>query len=98
MANFYSKQPSSRISATTALTLSAGSQSTSNFGVQTYQVRIAVGAQPAFVKIGDGAISASTSDALIGANTTEYFTCSPGQKCAVLQAGTGGTITISEMA
>ena len=34
----------------------------------------------------------------MGANVVDYWKCQPGQKAAVLQAGTAGLISISEMA
>jgi hypothetical protein len=78
--------------------MSASSQATPAFGSQTYQIRVSTAAQPAFVKIGDGTPTAdSTGSMLIGTNVVDYFTVSPGQAAAVLQAGAAGTISITEM-
>jgi hypothetical protein len=88
---------SARLAANTNITMSASSQATGAFGTQTYQIRVAVGAQPAFIKIGDGTPTATTSDPQMGANTIDYFTVTPGQKLAVLQAGTAGVISITEV-
>jgi hypothetical protein len=60
-------------------------------------LRISTGAQPAFVKVGDGTPTATASDPQVGANVVDYVACSPGQKAAVLQAGTAGVISITEM-
>jgi hypothetical protein len=79
--------------------MSLTSQATSAFGVQTYQIRVATSAQPAFIKIFDTtspSSTASSSDVLVPANCWEYFTVTPGQKLAVVQAGSQGTISITE--
>jgi hypothetical protein len=89
-------QASSRLGVTTVITMSAGSQATAAFGTQTYQVRVATSAQPAFIKIGDGTPTAGTGDVLMPANCWDYFTVTPGQKLAVIQAGSQGTISITE--
>jgi hypothetical protein len=49
------------------------------------------------VEIGDGTPTANSSSMLLGANQVDYFTVTPGQKAAVLQAGTAGKISITEM-
>jgi hypothetical protein len=97
MANFWLKQTSSRAGVTTVISLSAGSQSTPNFGPQTYQIRIATSGQPAFFRVGDGAITAAATDALLGANCTDYLAVSPGQRLAAIQAGAGGSLSVTEM-
>jgi hypothetical protein len=73
------------------------SQATPAFGAQTYLLRVATSAQPAFVKIGDGTPTAAATDMLVGANVVDYFVVTPGQKAAVLQAGTAGSISFTEM-
>jgi hypothetical protein len=97
MPQFFPKALSSRAGVTTVITMSAGSQATAAFGAQTYQVRIATSGQPAFIKIGDGTPTAGTGDMVLGANIVEYFTVTPGQKLAVVQGGTAGSISITEM-
>jgi hypothetical protein len=98
MAITWDKQPSSRLGTVTVFTLSGSSQATATFGSQTCQVRVATSAQPAWFKIGDGTPTADTAAShLIGTNISEYFTVTPGQKAAVLQAGTAGSITVTEM-
>ncbi len=88
---------SARIISTAGFTLSSSSQTSSAFGSQTYQIRIATSGQPAYFKIGDATPTATTSDALMPANWVDYLTVSPGQKIAVLQAGTAGSISVSEL-
>lgn len=90
-------QHSSRLSTNSNITMSGSSQATSAFGAQTRMVRVATGAQPAYINIGDGTPTAANTDPLMPANTIDYFTVTPGQKAAVLQAGTAGTISITEM-
>jgi hypothetical protein len=34
---------------------------------------------------------------VLGSDVVDYITVTPGQKCAVLQDGTAGTIAITEM-
>jgi hypothetical protein len=90
-------QPSSRLSTVTKFTLSGTSQATAAFGVQTYQVRLATFDQPAYFVVGDGTPTATANDNLIGRDQVEYVTCTPGQKVAVLQAGTAGIMTVTEV-
>jgi hypothetical protein len=87
----------SRLGTNTTFTLSGSSQATAAFGAQTYQVRVAAGAQPAYVRIDDGTPAAAATDPLMPANTIDYFTVTPGQKLACLQAGTAGTLSVTEM-
>jgi hypothetical protein len=94
-----SGQASSRLGVNTVITMSLTSIATAAFGAQTYQIRVATSAQPAFIKIFDAtgpASTASTSDVLIPANCWDYFTVTPGQKLAVVQAGSQGSISITE--
>jgi hypothetical protein len=91
-------QTSSRLGTATVFTLSGSSQATAAFGAETFQIRVATGGQPAFVKVGDGTPTATTSDTLMPANWVDYLTVTPGQKIAVLQAGTAGTLSVTEIA
>src|SRR5262245_34931354 len=100
MASPWDKQPASRISFNTNFTRTTPSQSTSAVGTQTYQVRVSTNSAvvTAFVKIGDGTVTATTaSDAIMGANQVDYFTCSPGQKVAVIGSSANGIVSVSEM-
>jgi len=76
--------------------MSALSQSTPTFSAETYQIRLSTNGQPAFVEVGNSP-TATANSMLVGANCIDYITTSPGQAAAVLQAGTGGVISITEM-
>lgn len=78
-------------------TMSATSQPTSTFGSQTREVRVAANTQPAFITIGDGTPVATSTDSVIPAGWVEDITVTPGQKLAVLQAGTAGVLTVTEL-
>ena len=90
-------QDASRLGTNTNFTLSGSSQATAAFGAQTYQVRVATAGQPAFIKIGDGTPTAASTDPVVPANWVDYFTVTPGQKLACLQAGTAGTLSVTEL-
>jgi hypothetical protein len=77
--------------------MSASSQAVGPFGTQTYQIRLSTSAQPAFFKVGDGTPTADTTSNLLGTNVVDYITTSPGQSVAILQAGSAGSISITEM-
>jgi hypothetical protein len=93
----FDKQHASRAGTNTTFTMSGTSQATAAFGAQTYYLRVATGAQPAFIKVGDGTPVADTTSPLIGTNVVDYYIVSPGQKLAVLQAGTAGLFSATEM-
>src|SRR5262245_37511334 len=99
MAITWDKQPSSRSGVSTIFTTSSTSQPTAAFGSQTYQIRVATGAQSAFIKVGDGTPTATTTgdSTLVGANVVDYFCVTPGQKAAVIQGSGSGLVTITEM-
>ena len=90
-------EDSSRLGTNTTFTLSGTSQASASFGGQTRQVRVATGGQPAYIKIDDGTPTAAATDPLMPANWVDHFTVNPGQKIAVLQAGTAGTLSVTEM-
>lgn len=80
------------------ITMSGSSQATAAFGSQTYKVRLATGAQPAWFLIDSGTPSATTANShWFPVSWAEDFDCTPGQKCAVIQGGTAGDITITEL-
>jgi hypothetical protein len=93
----FDKQHASRAGTNTTITMSGSSQATAAFGAETFQIRVATDGQPAFVEIGDGTPTATSSSMLLGANQVDYFTVTPGQKAAVLQAGAAGKVSITEM-
>ena len=80
-----------------SFTMSGSSQATAAFGAQTYKVRIATGAQPAYFSNPAASPTAQNTDNLLGSDCVDYIDVTPGQKIAVLQAGTAGTITITEL-
>lgn len=87
----------SRISTVHSFTMSGTSQATAAFGAQTYRVRVATSTQPAYITIGDGTPTCAATDSIMGIYQIDYFDVTPGQKAAVLQAGTAGTITVTEL-
>jgi hypothetical protein len=86
-----------RLGTVHSFTMSGTSQATAAFGSQTYAVRVATDDQPAFIVIGDGTPTAAATDTLMPAGWVDCFTVTPGQKLAVLQAGTAGTLTVTEL-
>ncbi len=85
-----------RLGTVTVITMSGSSQQTAAVGSQTREVRLATNAQPAYFLIGTDPTAAATSHVL-GASCVDYVAINPGEKVAVLQAGTAGTISITEM-
>lgn len=86
-----------RTSTVHTFTMSGSSQATAAFGSQTYRVRVATNTQPAFIKIGDSTPTAANTDSVMPAGWVEDFDVNPGQKLAVLQAGTAGILTVTEL-
>src|SRR5512139_192080 len=100
----WEKQDSSRLgrSIVTSLATAAvnATQSTTPFGTQTRQVRIA-STLSIWATIGSAAtVTANTAAALISANLVgEYFTVSPGQVLNFISTSTStGYIVVTEMA
>lgn len=91
------QRPARRLGTVHTFTMSGSSQATAAFGNQTYAVRVATNTQPAFVVIGDGTPTAANTDSVIPLGWVEDFTVTPGQKLAVLQAGTAGVLTVTEL-
>ncbi len=86
-----------RISTVHTFTMSGSSQATAAFGGQTRRVRVATSTQPAYFTIGDGTPTCAATDSVIPAGWVEDFDVNPGQKGACLQAGTAGTLTVTEL-
>ena len=86
-----------RLGTNTTFTMSGSSQATAAFTSQCYMIRIATNDQPAFFEVGDGTPTATAADVLIGPNCIDYITVTPGQKLAVLQAGTAGLFSVTEL-
>lgn len=85
-----------RLGTVTVITMSGSSQQTAAVGSQTRQVRIATAGQPGHFLIGTDPTAAATSH-VIGAGCVDYVAINPGEKVAVLQGGTAGVISITEM-
>ena len=85
-----------RLGTVHTFTMSGSSQQTAAFGSGTYKVRLATGAQPAYFALASDPTATSSSN-LLGANVVDYVTVHPGEKIAVLQAGTAGTFTVTEL-
>jgi hypothetical protein len=97
MAAFFPKPGIARVGVNTTFTSSTASQATAAFGAQTFIIRVSTGAQPIYLKIGDGTPTAAATDLVFPAQFTEYFVVSPGQRAAVLQqGGSTGPVSITE--
>jgi hypothetical protein len=99
MAYTWDKAPGSRLGTSSVVTLTTASQATAAFGAQTYQIRVATGATVAFIKVGDGTPTATTTgdSALLPANTIDYFCVTPGQKAAVIGSAGSNQVSVTEM-
>ena len=79
-------------------TMSGTSQQSAAFPAHCYEIRVATQGQPAWIAIGTNPTAAAAAGSiLVGSNQTEYFRVTPGQKLAVLQAGTAGVFSIGFM-
>jgi hypothetical protein len=78
-------------------TMSGTSQATAAFSTQTYKVRIATEAQPAYFSNPAASPTADANANILGIHCVDYIDVAPGQKIAVLQAGTAGKVTITEL-
>lgn len=86
-----------RLGTTQIITVGAASSAVTNpFGAQTYAIRVA-SAVGAFVNIGDGTPTATTSNTFVPPNWPEYFAVNPGQRIAAIQAATGGSMSVTEL-
>ena len=97
MADFYPVNPSSKISTVNncAVATTSTAVSSSAFGAQTYQVRIAA-TGACFFKV-DASPTAAATDALLPANWVEFVKVTPGQKVSVYSA-TIQTVSVVEIA
>jgi hypothetical protein len=87
-----------RLGTVHVFTMSGTSQASAAFGQQTTLVRLATAGQPCHFEIGTTPVAAAATSHVIGASCIDYITVTPGQKIAVLEAGTAGVISITEMA
>jgi hypothetical protein len=99
--SFYEKQPASRLGRSIALTVTTATQSTTAFGSQTRQCRVAT-ANSIWITIGSTTtdVTAASSATFIPANFPEYFCVSPGQHLNWVSAttSTGNVMSVTEMA
>lgn len=77
------------------LTMSASSQQFSAVGAKTTVVRIATAGQAALIAFGTNPTATSAS-CFLAANSSELFAIHPGDKVAVLQGGTAGSVYLTE--
>jgi hypothetical protein len=100
MAVFQIKQPSSRQGVTQALAVGAASEALPNaFGSETFQVRLSATAA-CFYLITEGTApvpATNANAAYLPANVIEYVTVTPGQKLSAIDAGTAGSLTVTEI-
>jgi hypothetical protein len=92
-----SSRPSCRLGAAQDVAIGAASAASAAFGAQTYQVRVAA-TSACRIRIGDGTPNALATDSYLPADRPEYFTCTPGQKIAVIQEAAGGKLSVTEVA
>lgn len=85
-----------RLGTVHVFTMSGTSQASAAFGSQTRSVRIATSTQPGYFVINSNPTAAAT-DNLIPAGWVEDVTVNPGEKIAVLQAGTAGSVSVTEL-
>jgi hypothetical protein len=86
-----------RLGTVHTFTMSGTSQATAAFGAQTRSIRVATNDQPAYIIIGDGTPTATANETIFPLGWSEDFDVTPGQKLAVLQAGTAGKLTVTEL-
>jgi hypothetical protein len=85
-----------RLGTVQVFTMSGTSQASAAFGGQTRAIRLATSTQPAYFVIGSSPTAAAT-DNLMPAGWVEDVIVNPGEKIAVLQAGTAGSISVTEL-
>lgn len=93
----FPKKNASRLGTTqSAAFTSSSAQVTNPFGSQTYQVRV-VATSACFIKIGNGTLTATTSDVYLPAGVVDYVIVTPGESIAAIQASASGTLYVTEM-
>ncbi|MGY4159027.1 hypothetical protein ACVINW_004869 [Bradyrhizobium sp. USDA 4461] len=90
--SFFPKQPASRIGVTQTIAYDSSVGTANAFGAETYQLRLVANSACCY-RIGDGAQTATTTDAFLPANVVEYVIVSPGQRIAAIKAATNGLVT-----
>jgi hypothetical protein len=102
MSNFGNLQPASRLARSivtqVATAQTNATQSTTPFGSQTRQVRIASTLALRVTIDSTAVVTANSASALIPANVPEYFTCTPGQVLNFISMSTStGYVVLTEM-
>jgi hypothetical protein len=64
---------------------------------QEVAIGVAAAATACRVRIGDGTPTALAADSYLPADRPEYFTCTPGQRIAVIQESAGGKLSVTEV-
>jgi hypothetical protein len=84
----------SRLGTAQEVAIGAASAASAAFGAQTYQVRVVA---TSACRVGDGTPAALAADSYLPADRPEYFTCTPGQRIAVIQESAGGKLSVTEV-
>ena len=106
-ANYIERQQSSRVILNQNLLYTGVSTPSTNFGPQTYQVRVMT-PLAGFIAFGPGSTSGTTLSAVVASSSVyvpasagggEYFAVSPGMMCAFISTSTssGAAVNITEM-
>ncbi len=88
--------PALAVAADQNVTIGAASVQSTALGANTRIARV-VATVACWIEFGANP-TATTSSVYLPANLVEYFVVSPSSKIAVIQAATGGTLNIAEMA
>lgn len=105
----YPLQGSGRLGAAQNVAYAAAggaSAASTAFGAQTYQIRVvatsavaAAAGDGVRIIVSDGTPTAVATSTLLPLNLPEYFTCTPGQKVAVLSNNAStGSLSVTEIA
>jgi hypothetical protein len=98
MSRFGNLQQASRLGRSIVTTLTSATQSTTNFGSQTRQVRITT-TLPIWATIDTTAtVTANSSATYLPANWPEYFVVTPGQQLNFISTSTSsGYVVLTEV-
>lgn len=95
---FRIKESATAADVSDVITMSGTSQQSAAFPDYCTEIRVATHNQPAWIAIGSNpTASAADGSILVPIDHVEYFRVTPGQKLAVLEAGTAGTISVGFM-
>ena len=85
-----------RLGASQDVAYGSSSSASAAFGAQTYKVRL-VATTDCRIRISDGTPTAVAIDTYLPGLAAEYFTVTPGQKVAVIQVSSAGTLNVTEV-